>query len=746
MIIKFVEISNFRKLLAVRIDLSEQTTVFVGANNSGKTSAMIAMRRFLTGDSSRFDINDFTLSHWDHINEIGKSWIDQRAPVKTWSDLVPCVDLWLQVESTELHFVRDLIPSLRFKGGLLGVRLSFEPKDESKLRAKFVESYENAKLLKQKDAEENENRPTRRKEDSLRLWPENLVDFLAKNLRSYFVFHVYGLDPTKLVSPDGVKAFPQKLPAESMAMDGDPLKGLIRVDEIAAQRGFGEPINEKAQLAQSNRLSDQLRSYYTNHLDPSDHPEIEDLGALRAIEAAQNAFDKRLMSSFKEAFLEVETMGYPGLTDPTLNISTLLKPVEGMRHASAVSFIVDYSDGSGQTPPLMFLPEGNNGLGYQNLISMIFKLMSFRDGWLRVKKASRDSSTDGHIEPLHLVLIEEPEAHLHAQVQQVFVEKAYDILREHRDLRNDSKLRTQLVISTHSSHVAHATPFSNLRYFRRLPAGMCEKVPVSSVVSLAQTFGTNDDTARFVKRYLRAHHSDLFFADAVILVEGSAERMLIPNFIKTSFANLNRAYISILEIGGSHAHRLEPLINTLRLLTLVITDLDAAKDRKKEVPEIGRGQVTSNSTLKKWLPQLEDIDKLLEAQTEQKIKVEDELFSIRVAYQMSVKLDSNEIILPYTFEDAFAFTNKQLLINMEGGPLLGSIQEAMRSNSTMKDAQAEIFKALKTGKAELALDVLQCDHFDQLKLPEYINEGLLWLQEKLNKKLINVLPDTQDTQ
>ena len=46
--IEFVEIANFRKLLSARVDLSPQTTLFVGANNSGKTSAMLALRRFLT--------------------------------------------------------------------------------------------------------------------------------------------------------------------------------------------------------------------------------------------------------------------------------------------------------------------------------------------------------------------------------------------------------------------------------------------------------------------------------------------------------------------------------------------------------------------------------------------------------------------------------------------------------------------------------------------------------------------------
>ncbi len=45
--ISFVEVQNFRKLKSIRIDFDGQTTIFVGANNSGKTSAMLALRYFL---------------------------------------------------------------------------------------------------------------------------------------------------------------------------------------------------------------------------------------------------------------------------------------------------------------------------------------------------------------------------------------------------------------------------------------------------------------------------------------------------------------------------------------------------------------------------------------------------------------------------------------------------------------------------------------------------------------------------
>lgn len=92
--------------------------------------------------------------------------------------------------------------------------------------------------------------------------------------------------------------------------------------------------------------------------------------------------------------------------------------------------------------------------------------------------------------------------------------------------------------------------------FRRLPAGMAAKVPVATVVDLSEVFSSESENERFVTRYLRAQHADLFFADAAILVEGAAERMLVPNVIRAHYDELNQCYITLVEIGGSHAHRL----------------------------------------------------------------------------------------------------------------------------------------------------------------------------------------------
>ncbi len=767
--IEFLEIGNFRKLLSTRVDLSTTTTLFVGANNSGKTSAMLALRRFLSPRRCPFEMHDFTLCHWPSIIALGAKWVAARDAeevvdlvVDPWVSSLPTLDLWLHVETGEMHHVRDLIPTLDWEGGRLGVRLRYEPKDLGLLYKDFMGAIGDAEAMKaaavaamqagNPDADQAPAPP------KLTIWPESLVDFLSKRLSTHFTIRAYSLDPAQLTPPEKSLAKPQLLSATSRAIEGDPLNGLIRVHDIPAQRGFGEEQqapedDDSPAAAVGSRLSDQLKSYYSKHLDPTKGPDPKDLGALQAIEAAQDAFDERLTESFKAAFTEVEGMGYPGVTDPRPRVSTRLKATDGLNHSAAISFEVDVIAEDGATTPVLRLPEANNGLGYQNLISMIFRLMSFRDAWMRVGKASA-GLTAAATEPLHLVLVEEPEAHLHAQVQQVFIKKAYAVLRAHEDLGESKKLRTQLVVSTHSSHVAHETSFACLRYFRRLPAGMAAKVPVSTVINLSEVFGLGSETERFVTRYLRAQHADLFFADAAILVEGPAERMLVPNFIRAHYDELNQCYITLLEIGGSHAHRLKPLIDHLGLLTLIITDLDTLAETggASVQPAKGAGQKTNNATLKTWVPGFDDVDQLMSADGAAKTLREDAdpLFAVRAAFQMPIGVTTTgvvgpEVAYPYTFEDALAFENLGIFSALAGTGLVRKFRDAITAGGGAAAVGEQMYLALKNGKkAEFALDVLEVEKFDEIVVPRYIAEGLEWLLSQLKKKQVEILPQIKE--
>jgi predicted ATP-dependent endonuclease of OLD family len=749
--IDFVEIANFRKLISTRIGLSSDKTVFVGANNSGKTSAITALRYFLVDwERASFCFNDFTLSHWPDINAMGQIWeeahfAEAALPPPVWDKVLPSLDVWLNVEEDEVHYVQKILPTLDWAGGRLGVRLRYEPKDDEQLQQDYLSARSDARNLQAAGAALAQEQGEAPEDFQVAIWPQTLVEFLQRRVSSYFGVRTYVLDPAACVEPEHGLARPQELHGAD-PIDGDPFKGLIRIDEISAQRGFGyagEQVSAEgetsASSATSRRLSTQLRQYYSRHLDPYENPDAQDLLALRAIEEAQKAFNLRLTDGFKNPLTEMDTLGYPGVTDPKLSISTRIRPVEGLNHDAAVQFVVPMQDGEDSFD--LFLPEDSNGLGYQNLISMVFRLMAFRDSWMRVGKAQHKAADDDIIAPLHLVLIEEPEVHLHTQVQQVFIRQAYKILRNHELLCDNPNFVTQMVVSTHSSHIAHECNFESLRYFRRLPGGE-KTIPTSCVINLENAFGGDPDTKRFVTRYLKVTHCDLFFADAAVLIEGPAERILVPSFVDShvEFAKLSESYITWLEIGGSHAHKLRSLIEKIGLTTLVITDLDSKDaDGNTTAPVRGVGHTTGNYTLRNWWPAISDLDALLDKTEDEKEKPYDaERFKLRIAYQCPVEVEfkgATTEALAYTLEDAIVVSNLDLFVELPGSGLIAKFRGAIADSVDFAALSAAMKQALKTGnKAEFALDLLEIENPSDLKPPHYIREGLLWLSSQLERK------------
>src|SRR6056297_2320028 len=89
-----ISIRNFRRLNDVSIDFEEKETVFVGPNNSGKTSATAAIRSFLSNRD--FKIHDFSLCSLTAINGY-----DPATPSNH-----PCIqlDLWFHIDPDAVEF------------------------------------------------------------------------------------------------------------------------------------------------------------------------------------------------------------------------------------------------------------------------------------------------------------------------------------------------------------------------------------------------------------------------------------------------------------------------------------------------------------------------------------------------------------------------------------------------------------------------------------------------------------------
>ena len=730
--LSFVQIQNFRKLKNCKINCGEKNTLFVGPNNSGKTSAMEAIVKMLKKGAINF--NDITVSNHNEINKIGKLIVEEERDLHEieveWENVLPSIDIWIEVLNNEMQYVANLIPNLDWNGGLIGVRLLIQPDRPENMYSDYIEKYKKARSLEKKADEKGKK---------IEIWPINLCDYMKIKINEKFKIKMYVLDCSKI---DDESDIPQKIDYD-LETPFDYLKNIIKIDFIEAQRGFHDP-DTNYNETESKTLSSQLRNYYNKYLDPEKSPTEEDFNILQAMEDAKKSFDENLKEKFKNSLTQVESMGYPGINNPKIKIETKINAIEAIKHEAAIQYEVPHDDTAKE---IYRLPEQYNGLGYQNLISMIFKLITFRDEWIKI-----NMRTEEKIEPIHLILIEEPEAHLHMQVQQVFIREAYRVLTDSDFLRDNTNFVTQLVITTHSSHIIKEVDFCDLRYFKRLQVNEKNHIQTSVVIDLSKVFFTNsnDDSEnqirRFALRYLKTTHCDIFFADAIILVEGVAENMLLPHFIRNKFSKLNQMYISILEIDGRHSNRLKNLIELIGIDTLIITDLDTASATGKHPsvePKRSDNQITTNYSIAQWIMNEKQVDSLLDKSDADKITSINKDFNsfIRIAYQIPIQINyngENKEVITSTFEDSLIYTNYDIF--EEGGfteKYLRKISKIIVESENFEDMHLKIYKEIRDDnfkKAEFILDLIFEIDPEKIIVPQYIIEGLEWLEQQLSLK------------
>ncbi len=93
-------VGNYRRLRDVRVQLAHDISIFVGANNSGKTSATHVIEMFASGNRNRFSLFDFSSHIWKELNELGDA-----DPTDDMQASIPAItlDLWFQVDETDLY-------------------------------------------------------------------------------------------------------------------------------------------------------------------------------------------------------------------------------------------------------------------------------------------------------------------------------------------------------------------------------------------------------------------------------------------------------------------------------------------------------------------------------------------------------------------------------------------------------------------------------------------------------------------
>lgn len=483
--------------------------------------------------------------------------------------------------------------------------------------------------------------------------------FLKKELAKYFEYSVISIDPTDESNTKDIKT--------------DIYKNLIQNNFIFAQRELDDYTHRE-----TNILSKVLFKTVEN-TDWSSDKEIK-----KNIQKIQNIAINDLDSSIKnQLFPNLKLFGYPGLNDPNIQTETLIETENLIKNNTKICY--EGSNG-------IKLPEDYNGLGSRNLIYIFFRLKQFYDEFINKKELSG----------LNLIFIEEPEAHLHPQMQEVFI-KVINELRNVFEKEYGKKWPVQFIVTTHSSHISNQADFESIRYFSRKSDNSVE------IKDLEIFKDNNSKNADFLHKYLTLTRCDLFFADKVILIEGQSEHILLPSIIEKfddeNETTLSNEYISIIEVGGAYAHKFFNFLEFIDTYCLVITDIDFVDEDGSCCYDSNKELFSSNYAIKNWFKKT---DPKLKIDDSLKIGVHENYSKIMITFQ----LKNDDGIWPRSFEDAFILTNLNLF-------------------SFESPTNELIFKTAKKynkKKLDFAIEY-GIENTSNWKTPDYIIKGLEWLSK-----------------
>ena len=378
------------------------------------------------------------------------------------------------------------------------------------------------------------------------------------------------------------------------------------------------------------------------------------------------------------------------------------------------------------------IPEDQFGLGYTNLV-IIATIIDYMERY-------PDSSFNSKI---NLISIEEPETFMHPQMQELFIKNINEAIRVLLSSK-DKDVNSQIIITTHSSHILnskiHSTnTFNNICYLHEKKSNASVTNLCNKIVMPNESEDEESETFRFLKKHIKYKVSELFFSEAAIFVEGFAEDMIIPYYIEKR-EGLCKHFVSVFNINGAHGFLYKRLIEALGIPVLIITDLDI---ERKEESEEDTEEDRKSATIYQQIRCLDD------HKTTNATIID--LYGKSDISAISNHIEKNNLYLAYqgkingyyatSFEEAFILTNydnalaNELLKELKPQiykSIVGKIPKYEKNKENSYKWQRKLEKSKGEFASKLLYKIVNEELEENLpKLPQYISDGLDWLEEKL---------------
>ena len=703
-----ITVRNYRLLKDFSVDLEENLSLIVGKNNSGKTTLLQLLNTMLNGTEPTY--NDFNLDYrkvlWEQISA------SEKAKEEDYKDNGISLRLFIEYgEADNLDCLGKILMDLdeNIHTAVIGFDYYLGYANYVNLRKDCRERSE-----KKKDGIKDKTEV-----DEEKLLKNEFEYLLSKKLGNYF----------KLTRKSIEFDIANNQPNEENYID---LKKRVdfRLEDLISF-GYIDARRNVANVQKDSTLSGQTSALFERMNDGTASESIENFEQLLI------STDEELTSQYRDIFSDiisqVAKMGGMKPDETKIKIISTLQQRELLKGNTTVVYDHDSSD----------LPEHYNGLGYMNLISMIFQIEIIRKEFMSNKKS--------RMSDINLLIIEEPEAHTHPQMQYIFIKNIKDILNTPLD-KDGRTGRVQSMISTHSSHIVSESDFDDIKYMVRTGNN---EVKAKNMKDLrAEYDGDDKQYYTFLKHYLTLNRSELFFADKAIFIEGDTERILIPTMMKKldqeePLANdeipLTQQNISIVEVGA-YSHVFGKFINFIGLKkALVITDLDVCDKAdnghaKKGKYKAGTYQITSNNAIKNYFEE-KDIDTLLA------LSPSDKIFSWDVVHKRWKKNPDGNMRVYFqveeegyqarSFEDGFIHIN-QSFISENREKIIGLKPKKVEAFLGEGDKAIDAYTLAEDGiesKATFAVEIIYLSikkvdkDFCGWSIPKYIKEGLLWIRK-----------------